>query len=177
MCLLSNDCTDIDYFKLCLELQNKYGIPSKPYMTISKSGNWRKTSGISRTKEGLYIHHIDEWDLPRLSKVEIAQNYSIECQEPQNLCYCNLLEHLVLHFIIEKVKNRDGTNDNFGSAVIHAQIMTSDNSELRNIADKIKTKYQMTEFFNECYWQKWEDTCLWWNMKFQSKKKFSKQEK
>ena len=35
----------------------------------------------------------------------------------------------------------------------------------------------MTEFFNECYWQKWEDICLWWSMKFQSKKKFPKQEK
>ena len=155
---------DMDYFKLCLELQNKYGIPSKPYMTISKSGNWRKTSGISRTKEGLYIHHIDEWDLPRLSKVEIAQNYSIECQEPQNLCYCNLLEHLVLHFIIEKVKNRDGTNDNFGSAVIHAQIMTSDNCEFRDFADRLKLKYQMTDFFDGSYWLKWEDINYSWKL-------------
>ena len=177
MCLLSNDFTDIDYFNACKELQDKYGIPTKPYMTIHRNGKWKKTPGIGRGKEGLHIHHIHECYFPLLSKVEIAQNYSFESQKPQNLCYCTQLEHLVLHFLIEKRKNSDGTNANWGSAVLYAQIMASDNSELRNIADKIKTKYQMTEFFNECYWQKWEDICLWWSMKFQNKKKFPKQEK
>ena len=156
-----------DYFNACEELQNKYGIPSKPYMTISKNGKWRKTSGISRVKEGLYIHHIYEWYFPLLSKVEMAPNYSIESQEAQNLCYCNLLEHLALHFLIEKAKNSDGTSDNFGSAVIYAQIMASDNYEFRNFADKLKIKYQMTDFFNERYWSKWEDISYrWYNYKF-----------
>lgn len=154
-----------DYFNACKELQNKYGIPSKPYMAISKNGKWRKTSGISRVKEGLYIHHIYEWYFPLLSKVEKAQNYSIESQEAQNLCYCNLLEHLELHFLIEKNKNRDGTNDNnYGSAVLYAQIMTSDNSEFRNSADRIK--YQMTDFFDKNYWLKWEDISYRWYNKF-----------
>lgn len=177
MSLLLNDCTDIDYFNACKELQDKYGIPAKPYMTIHRNGKWKKTPGIGRGKEGLHIHHIHECYFPLLSKVEIAQNYSFESQKPQNLCYCTQLEHLVLHFLIEKRKNSDGTNANWGSAVLYAQIMASDNSELRNLADKIKTKYQIADFFEERYWQKWEDTCLWWNMKFQSKKKFSKQEK
>ena len=175
--VFTNDCTDIDYFNACKELQNKYGIPSKPYMTISRNGTWRKTQGIGRTKEGLYIHHIHEWYFLLLCRVDMAQNYSFESQQPQNLCYCTLLEHLELHFLIEKSKNSDGTSDNFGSAVIYAQIMTYDNYELRNLADKIKFKYQITDFFEERYWQKWEDICLWWSMKFQSKKKFPKQEK
>ena len=167
MCLLSNDCTDIDYFNACKELQHKYGIPLKPYMTISRNGKWRKTSGIGRTKEGLYIHHMHEWHFPLLSKLEIAQNYSSKLQHPQNLCYCNLLEHLALHFLIEKAKNSDGTSDNFGSAVVYAQIMASDNYEFRNFADKLKIKYQMTDFFNERYWSKWEDIYTWWGMMFQ----------
>ena len=154
-----------DYFNACEELQNKYGIPSKPYMTISKNGKWRKTSGISRAKEGLYIHHIDEWNFTDLSKVEKAQNYSIESQEAQNLCYCNLLEHLELHFLIEKAKNRDGTGDNYGSAVVYAQIIVSDNFEFKNFADRIK--HQMTDFFDKNYWVKWEDISYrWYNYKF-----------
>jgi hypothetical protein len=156
-----------NYFNACKELQNKYGIPSKPYMTISKNGKWRKTSGIGRTKEGLYIHHIDEWHFPLLCKLKNAQNYSFELQHPQNLCYCNLIEHLALHFLIEKAKNSDGTSDNFGSAVIYAQIMASDNYEFRNFADKLKIKYQMTDFFNERYWSKWEDIYTWRGMMFQ----------
>lgn len=51
MCLLSNDCTDIDYFNACKELQDKYGIPTKPYMTIHRNGKWKKTPGIGRGKE------------------------------------------------------------------------------------------------------------------------------
>lgn len=154
-----------DYFNACEELQNKYGIPSKPYMTLSKNGKWRKTSGIGRTKEGLYIHHIQEWNFTNLSKLEKAPNYSFELQHPQNLCYCNLLEHLELHFLIEKTKNRDGANDNYGSAVLYAQIMASDNSEFRNSADRIK--YQMTDFFDKNYWLKWEDIYTWRGMMFQ----------
>ena len=162
--------TDIDYFNNCKELQNKYGVPLKPYMTISKNGKWRKTSGISRVKEGLYIHHIKEWDFPLLSTVETAQNYSFEYQEPQNLCYCNLLEHLALHFMIEENKNRDDTNDNWGSAVVYAQIMTSNNREYMYFADQIKIEYQMTGVFDERYWLKWEDINYRWYQKFQRSK-------
>ena len=56
MCLLSNDCTDIDYFNACKELQDKYGIPTKTVYDNSQkwqveknTGHWQRQRGIAHT--------------------------------------------------------------------------------------------------------------------------------
>lgn len=84
-----------DYVKYLLQ---KYGIVQGNYfLTPScKSRNMK----ISRTNEGLNIHHIDEDKIILLSKKTIAQHYPFEHQLADRLVYANLLEHLLLHIKI-----------------------------------------------------------------------------
>lgn len=83
------------------ELRAKYGEPSGPYYLIAKtSGKWRKNPKISRTKEGLYVHHTAEIYFPILSSQLIATKLPIELQNPQNLVYCTIFEHLLAHILI-----------------------------------------------------------------------------
>ena len=53
MSLLLNDCIDADYFDACKELQDKYGIPAKPYMTIHRNGKWKKNTGHWQRQRGI----------------------------------------------------------------------------------------------------------------------------
>lgn len=83
------------------ELRAKYAEPSGPYYLIAKtSGKWRKNPKISRTKEGLYVHHTAEIYYPLLSSQIVATRLPIELQEPQNLVYCTIFEHLLAHILI-----------------------------------------------------------------------------
>ena len=70
MSLLLNDCVDADYFDACKELQNKYGIPAKPYDNSEMDGK-------NRALRQSYDTSYHECYFPLLSKVEIAQNYSL----------------------------------------------------------------------------------------------------
>ena len=51
-----NKVKDLSYSKYCDYLQKKYGIPSKPYF----NKNFVKNTGITKTGEGLFLHHIKE---------------------------------------------------------------------------------------------------------------------
>ncbi len=84
------------YLEYCTYLQQKYGIGFCNYMTE----NWNKSSKVSRTKEGLYVHHKYEDHAVRLSKPEYAKNNPYEWQKKENLICCDLLEHLFLHQLI-----------------------------------------------------------------------------
>lgn len=81
--------------------QIKYGVPTQPYFTSEGCRQYNKS--IRRTGEGLYIHHIqeiaesEEYFMSNLSQPAIARQVSFEWQQPNNLCYCNLLEHYLLH--------------------------------------------------------------------------------
>lgn len=110
----------LDYEQYCHYLQNKYGIPEKAYL----NKNWNKNQGVSRTNEGLYIHHIKENKAIMLSTKEFASLHPYSYQTPKNLTYCNLLEHLFLHILIcEEVINqpkkhkKDRENVGVGGAV------------------------------------------------------------
>lgn len=88
----------MNYESVCNYLKNKYGNVPKDYFldkTITK-----KTQGITRGKEGLYIHHIDEDKTILLSTPEWAKKSPFDYQKANRLVYCNLLEHLVLHIKI-----------------------------------------------------------------------------
>ena len=87
---------NLEYRDYCAYLQNKYGLASGAYMT--PAGNTRRQ--ISRTQEGLMIHHIYEDQAIRLSDKEFALLAPYEWQLPQNLAYCDFLEHLLLHIMI-----------------------------------------------------------------------------
>lgn len=98
---------DMDYHEQLLYLKSKYGLPQGNYFLTEscKSTN----SKITRAKEGLFIHHDYEWNpddfgCHALSDGEIAREKSYDYQLSANLTYCNLLEHLMLHIKIHKLR-------------------------------------------------------------------------
>lgn len=98
----------IAYFDYMKQLQAKYGKPSESYFKVAKeSGNYRKNPKISRTKEGLYVHHIAEYYLPILSLEMVAKIAPFSYQEPDMLAYCDLLEHLLAHIMIAEALKTD----------------------------------------------------------------------
>lgn len=84
------------YLEYCDYLQRKYGIGLANYM----SENWKKSNKVTRTKEGLYVHHKYEDHAIMLGDPEYAKNNPYEWQMKENLVYCDLLEHLFLHQLI-----------------------------------------------------------------------------
>lgn len=67
------------------------------------SGNYTKT------KEGLYCHHIMENEYENISNKEYIAHYKYpyEYHHKENLVYCDLIEHLILHALITKETNGD----------------------------------------------------------------------
>ena len=82
------------YDELCDYLQVKYGIPEKPYYL---DDTYTNKPYISRTKEGLMVHHRMEDRADNLSQPAFAAKYPFAYQEPKNLVYCNYLEHFLIH--------------------------------------------------------------------------------
>ena len=85
-------------------LLDKYGKVKEPYFIWS--GFPEKNRNISRTDEGLVIHHIDEDEIQNLSSDDderiMAEDY-FKYQLPERLVYCNYVEHMILHMkIVEK---------------------------------------------------------------------------
>lgn len=91
-----NKVKNLKYLEYCNYLQIKYGIPKKAYF----STGWSKNPKISRTSEGLIAHHKYEDHAISLSTPEIAKRNPYEWQLPENIVYCDYLEHLLLHVLI-----------------------------------------------------------------------------
>lgn len=90
--LLLLDST-MSYSNAVKYLLNKYGRVRGSYFLDEECRY--KNRYISRSSEGLVIHHIDEYKYMNLCVPYIARQYPRECQE--RLVYCDYLEHLVLH--------------------------------------------------------------------------------
>ena len=110
---------NMGYFELCQYLQNKYGIPSRAYFANENCASTPQT--IKRGNDGLYLHHISEYCCDDLAKPWrehsiffelLCDYYNIEdrkelywqFQKPDLLCYCNLLEHLLLHLKLNMIR-------------------------------------------------------------------------
>lgn len=89
---------EMKYFDYCEYLKGKYGKAKDYYMTKS----FNKKPNITRTKEGLFCHHIMEYYIPKLSEKSVASCYSYEYQSPEKLVYCDYLEHMLLHIMISE---------------------------------------------------------------------------
>lgn len=97
---------EMNYKQLVEYLLNKYG-PSK-YDYFIKDNFKSKNTKVSRTKEGLFCHHIDEDKAIMLSDPSHAKNNPFSYQKADRLVYCNYLEHMLLHLkIIEGPLNKD----------------------------------------------------------------------
>ncbi len=86
------------YYEYCDHLQDKYGIGLSDYMTKT----FHKKREVTRTREGLYVHHKQEDRVSQLGTPEIAKDWPFEWQQKENLVYCDFLEHLWLHVLICK---------------------------------------------------------------------------
>jgi superfamily II DNA or RNA helicase len=93
-----------DYREACKFLQEKYDalgyIRYSYYHQTGMDNHLTKTNKISQAKVGLQYHHICEDTVPSLSDLNVASRNPIEYQAPDNMCYCNLLEHAWLHVLI-----------------------------------------------------------------------------
>lgn len=90
------------YYELCKYLIQKYGPAEYNYFT--KPECKYKNKKVSRTKEGLYCHHMDEDEGGNLSNPPQARIQPYEWQKKENLVYCNLIEHLLLHIKIDVLR-------------------------------------------------------------------------
>ena len=91
----------LSYDDLVKSLLNKYGKVEYDYFCNETCRS--KNHKLSRTKEGLVCHHIDEDKCIMLCNDQFALQNSYDYQKADRLVYCNLLEHLLLHIkIIEK---------------------------------------------------------------------------
>lgn len=87
---------NFNYLEYCDYLQKKYGIGLAPYFTKNRN----KNAKVTRTKEGLIAHHKYEDHAIMLGNPEYALKNPYEWQLPENIVYCDYLEHLLLHILI-----------------------------------------------------------------------------
>lgn len=86
-----NEVKSLSYQQYCEYLKKKYGMV--PY----KYGDERNH------KLGLYIHHIGEDKIPGLSSRKAQITEDCKYQLPDMLCYCDYLEHFLLHLKIGEI--------------------------------------------------------------------------
>lgn len=134
----------LNYEDVCNYLKNKYGYLKKDY--FSDETMTKKTQGITRGKEGLYIHHIDEDKAILLSTPEWAQKSLFAYQKADRLVYCNLLEHLVLHIKIFEYPHSNKNSDiNVGVGGIFAFIVPELNDIYSGIQYNLPWKQKVSE--------------------------------
>ncbi|WP_395317740.1 hypothetical protein [Fructilactobacillus frigidiflavus] len=98
------------YAEAVSTLLEKYGSAEHNYFTEAAYDKFlsgvnktlTKAKGVSRIKEGLYCHHIDEIKALNLSNPRFIMHYRYPYayQLKEQLVYCNLIEHLILHALI-----------------------------------------------------------------------------
>lgn len=93
---------EMDYKALVEYLLKKHGAAKWDYFTDETCKT--RSKRISRTKEGLFCHHIDEDKGYNLGDSNYAREQPYEYQKAERLVYCNYLEHLLLHICIGKDK-------------------------------------------------------------------------
>ena len=99
---------ELSYKELVSFLLSKYGAVPGDYFSNETCRS--KNKKISRTKEGLFIHHIDEDKAIMLSTDKFAVDNPYEYQRADRLVYCNILEHLILHIKITEEPRNVGAN-------------------------------------------------------------------
>ena len=112
---------NLEYDNAVQSLIKKYGAALDDYFKESSYNKFLNgevksptKSKTSRTKDGLYCHHIhiDEDKFLNLGNNDfiLVKKPDFKYQTKDRLVYCNLIEHLILHAIITKK-----TNGEFGT--------------------------------------------------------------
>lgn len=106
----------MDYDNAIQFLKQKYGVAKADYFSQKSYERFlrgeikRPTKGnYQRTSEGLYCHHVNENMYGELSKAYRIKgdNLDFEHQRKENLVYCDLFEHTILHLIIDSTYHRE----------------------------------------------------------------------
>lgn len=100
---------DMVYDQYVEYLLEKYGPAKYDYFTNENCKS--KNINVTRSKEGLFCHHIDENKNILLSTPEIARKHPFSYQKADRLVYANYLEHLLLHI---KIVEEDTDNRGLG---------------------------------------------------------------
>ena len=95
---IKKDLVERSYQELVDHLLEKYGPAEYDYFCTESCAS--KNKKVSRASEGLECHHIDENKYRKLSDPKVARMRPFECQKASRLVYCNILEHLLLHWHI-----------------------------------------------------------------------------
>ncbi|WP_394455211.1 hypothetical protein ACF0HZ_07415 [Leuconostoc suionicum] len=95
--------TKMNYTELVTFLREKYGVVPGDYFLTPTCKS--KNSKISRSMEGLEVHHIGEDMYANLSEPSYALKAPWGEQNSKKLVYCNLLEHTMLHVLISEQKS------------------------------------------------------------------------
>ena len=97
----------LSYLDLCDYLIKKYSCVDNDFFKDDSYKN--PNANIKRSKDGLFVHHIDENKFIMLSNPDYIklQNVPFDCQKASHLVYCNWIEHILLHWkIYEEYNNR-----------------------------------------------------------------------
>ena len=98
------------YDELVQHLLGKYGRAKEDYFLTE--GCYSKNKRITRSREGLICHHIDEDKAIMLCNDEYAKRNPFKYQKADRLVYCNILEHFLLHIKIAEEPRNPNANDN-----------------------------------------------------------------
>ncbi|AKL92943.1 hypothetical protein [Staphylococcus capitis] len=107
---------NLTYEDAIICLKRKYGevtddyFREKSYLRFLNGEIKNITKGkYSKAKEGLYCHHVFEDEYLNLSDKEYIKTYKydFEYQRKENLVYCDLFEHIILHALIMMKTNVD----------------------------------------------------------------------
>ena len=94
----------LTYSQLVEKLLSKHGKAQYDYFVNENC--LTRNPKISRTREGLFCHHIDEDKAIMLSNDRYAKHNPFAYQKSDRLVYCDFLEHLLLHLkIMEEPRN------------------------------------------------------------------------
>ncbi len=102
---------NLSYHEAVQKLLLKYGTATSNYYQersynrfLNKEIKSITKGKYQRTKEGLYCHHIDEYEFENVSNKEYIRKYRYPYyyQKKERLVYCDLIEHLILHTLITK---------------------------------------------------------------------------
>ena len=94
----------LSYDELTKYLIEKYGPAKVDYFCTPSCRS--RNNAVSRTKDGLLCHHIDEDKGGNLSNPTSAAAQPYEWQKKERLVYCNYIEHLILHIKIAILRQK-----------------------------------------------------------------------
>jgi len=119
----------LPYNKQLAHLKNSHGKVSSDYFLTESCSTRNKA--IVKVDEGLFIHHDYEFDPNNkysqdLSKPANAKMFPYKYQRAENLTYCNLLEHLLLHTKINAMRKTQHHQVIVDAVIVHFIPMLND---------------------------------------------------